>query len=120
MVAILFFALRLQDLRLQVLFIVLAIVTGIPACGFLEEEFGEDPKQATMDEAAGMAIALLAVPLTPLNVFLAFVLFRLFDVLKPQPARWAERLPKGVGIMADDLIAGVYARAVMAVLLWLL
>jgi len=119
-VAVLFFVVPLQDARLQILFIVFALVTGIPACGFLEEEFGVDPKQATMDEAAGMAITLLAVPLTPLNVFMAFVLFRVFDVLKPQPARWAESLHGGLGIMADDLIAGVYARAVMAVLLWLL
>ncbi len=119
-VAVLFFLLPVNDLRFQSLFVLLAVLTGIPACGYLEEEFGRDPKQATMDEAAGMAISLLAVPLTPLNVFVAFLLFRVFDVLKPQPARWAEGLPRGVGIMADDLIAGVYARAAMAVFLWLL
>ncbi len=119
-VALLFLLLPLNDLRLQSLFVLLALVTGIPACGYLEEEYGRDPKQATMDEAAGMAISLLAVPLNPLNVFVAFLLFRVFDVLKPQPARWAESLPGGVGIMADDLIAGIYARAAMAVFLWLL
>jgi phosphatidylglycerophosphatase A len=119
-VAVLFLLLPLSDLRLQLLFLLFTVVTGIPACGYLEEEFGRDPKQATMDEAAGMAISLLAVPLSPLNVFVAFFLFRLFDVLKPQPARRAERLPGGLGIMADDLIAGVYARIAMAVFLWLL
>lgn len=118
-VAILFLLVPIADLRWQLAFLVFTLLTGVPACSALEEEFGEDPKQATMDEAAGMAITLLAVPLDPLNVGIAFVLFRVFDVIKPWPGRAAESLPAGWGIMADDLVAGVYARVAMAVWLWL-
>ncbi len=117
-VALLFLVVPLQDLSLQLAFLAFTLLTGVPACGILEREFGEDPPQATMDEAAGMAISLLAVPLTPLNVLVAFVLFRLFDVIKPPPARVAERLPGGWGIMADDVLAGIYARLAMVVWLW--
>ena len=106
-VALLFLVVPLEPLGFQLPFL-------------LEEEFGDDPKQATMDEAAGMAVSLLAVPLTPLNVLAAFVLFRVFDVIKPPPARAAESLPGGWGIMADDVLAGIYARLAMVVWLWLL
>jgi phosphatidylglycerophosphatase A len=118
-VALLFFFVPIDGLGWQLAFVAFTVVLGVPACTALEEEFGEDPKQATMDEAAGMAITLLAVPLTPLNVMLGFVLFRVFDVLKPQPARAAEGLPGGWGIMTDDIIAGIYARLAMAAWLWL-
>ena len=118
-VALLFLLVPIDRLSWQLAFLAFTVLTGVPACGALEEEFGEDPKQATMDEAAGMAITLLAVPLTPLNVMIGFVLFRIFDVLKPPPARAAEALHGGWGIMTDDLIAGVYARLAMAAWLWL-
>ncbi len=76
-----------------------------------------DPKQFTLDEVSGQWLALLALPvgadagLTSLLTVLAgqFVLFRMFDVLKPAPARALERLPGGWGILADDLAAGLYA-----------
>jgi len=119
-VALLFLLVPIDDLSWQLGFLIFTVVTGVPACSALEEEFGEDPKQATMDEAAGMALSLLAVPLTPLNVGVAFILFRIFDVLKPWPGRAAEDLHGGWGIMTDDLVAGVYARIVMAVWLWVI
>ena len=119
-VALLFLVVPLTELRFQLSFLAFTLILGVPACGFLEEEFGEDPKQATMDEAAGMAVSLLAVPLNPLNVLVAFVFFRVFDVVKPPPARAAESLPGGWGIMADDVLAGIYARLAMAVWLWLI
>ncbi len=119
-VAVLFLVIPIEGLGVQLAFLVFTVVVGVPACGFLEREFGEDPAQATMDEAAGMAVSLLAVPLTPVNVLVAFLLFRLLDVVKPPPARRAEGLPGGWGIMADDLMAGVYTRLLMVVWLWLI
>lgn len=92
---------------------------GIPACRWLEDRYGEDPKQATVDEAAGMAITLFLVPLNPMTVGLGFLFFRVFDVLKPPPARALEDVPGGVGVMADDLAAGVYARAALGAAMWL-
>lgn len=73
----------------------------------------KDPGKVVVDEVAGQFIALIPVPfmLEPAwwAMILAFILFRLFDIVKPYPARKLESLPGGLGIMADDLIAGVYA-----------
>lgn len=116
-VAAVFWALQIDDLAVQLVLLVVFVVTGIPACSGLEREYGEDPKQATMDEAAGQTLTLLAVPLDPITVGVGFVLFRIFDVVKPPPARALESLHGGLGIMADDLAAGVYARIVLQ--LWI-
>jgi phosphatidylglycerophosphatase A len=70
---------------------------------------GKDPGAIVIDEVAGMLLAALLVPPTPLPLLAAFVLFRLFDVLKPFPANIAQRLRGGLGVMVDDLVAGLYA-----------
>jgi phosphatidylglycerophosphatase A len=82
----------------------------------------KDPGRVVIDEVAGQLIALLAVPLVidglwVVWILLAFLLFRFFDIVKPYPARRLESLPGGLGIMADDLIAGVYALLVLAVVI---
>jgi phosphatidylglycerophosphatase A len=107
----------LSSLPIQLGLLVVFVATGVIACGGLEREYGEDPKQATMDEAAGMVITLMAVPMTWPVVLTGFFLFRVFDVIKLWPARRLEDLHGGWGIMADDLAAGVHARIVLAVLL---
>ena len=114
-VAAAIWAVQLDTLWMQLVVLVVFVVTGIPACGGLERRYGEDPKQATADEAAGQTITLLGVPLDPLTVLVGFVLFRFFDVVKPPPARALESLHGGLGIMADDLMAGVYARIALQV-----
>jgi phosphatidylglycerophosphatase A len=101
----------------QAAFFLLNLIVGIPACGALEKLYGEDPKQATMDEACGMAVAMLGVPPTLGNCAVAFLLFRAFDVLKPPPARRLEDLPGGAGIVLDDVAAGIYTRVAMLVYL---
>jgi phosphatidylglycerophosphatase A len=80
----------------------------------------EDPSQVVIDEVSGQLIALtpLAYALPVINgagILLAFVLFRLFDIFKPYPIRRLERLHGGLGVMADDALAGVYA----GLLVWL-
>lgn len=77
----------------------------------------EDPSVVVVDEVAGMWVTLLFLPLTPLSAAVGFLLFRVMDVVKPFPARSFERLPGGWGIMADDLMAGVYANLVLRLLL---
>ena len=64
-------------------------------------------------------VALLFVPLTVQTVVAAFLLFRLADIFKPFPARRSEALPGGLGIMMDDLIAGVYANLAVQVMVYL-
>jgi phosphatidylglycerophosphatase A len=88
----------------------LAIQLGIPAGTIIERESGrEDPGQVVIDEVAGQWIALLASPVEIRHVLLAFVLFRVFDIVKPWPARQLEKLHGGFGIMMDDVAAGIYA-----------
>jgi phosphatidylglycerophosphatase A len=69
-----------------------------------------------IDEVAGLTLALLAVPRTLPVVVVAFLLFRIFDVVKPFPARPAERLPGGLGVVLDDLVAGLYTLIVLLAL----
>ncbi|MCB0346173.1 MAG: phosphatidylglycerophosphatase A [Bdellovibrionales bacterium] len=72
------------------------------------EEHG-DPKQIVIDEFAGMAVALVGVGTTIEHVFLAFIAFRFFDIVKLPPINKLEKLPGGLGITADDILAGIYA-----------
>jgi phosphatidylglycerophosphatase A len=74
-----------------------------------EEIFGKDGHQIVIDEACGMAISLLFVPKEIKGYVLAFFLFRIFDIIKPSPARSAEKLRGGWGVTLDDVVAGIYA-----------
>jgi len=79
----------------------------------------KDPGAIVIDEVVGQWIALIPAGLNPLGVVLAFLFFRAFDIAKPWPVGWADRQLKGAfGIMADDVIAGVYAAAAVYALLW--
>jgi phosphatidylglycerophosphatase A len=78
-----------------------------------------DPSIVVIDEIVGMWISLAGLAPGAVPFITAFVLFRLFDVLKPEPARSLERLPGGWGIMLDDVVAGVYANAGTRVVLFL-
>jgi phosphatidylglycerophosphatase A len=73
----------------------------------------EDPGIVVVDEIVGQWVSLLFLPLGPVTLGLGFLLFRVFDVLKPWPARQLERLHGGLGIMADDLAAGIYANLLL-------
>ena len=85
-------------------------VAGIPAASVVERESGsEDPGHVVIDEVAGQWFALIACPVDIRHVVLAFALFRLFDIVKPWPARQLEKLRGGLGIMMDDVAAGIYA-----------
>jgi phosphatidylglycerophosphatase A len=78
----------------------------------------EDPSAVVIDEVAAQWLVLLPAPLDPLAYAVAFLLFRIFDIWKPWPVRWADRHVKGgLGIMLDDLLAAVYAVVPVLVLL---
>lgn len=68
-----------------------------------------DPKVVVIDEWAGMLIALIGVPPALSSYLWAFLFFRIYDVIKPPPARQAERLPAGYGVVMDDVVAGLYS-----------
>ena len=91
---------------------VVGIITllGIPASAAASKRAGdEDPSFVVIDEVAGQLLTFFMIPFSAMNIVLGFVAFRTFDILKPWPIRKLEPLPYGIGIMADDLLAGVYA-----------
>jgi phosphatidylglycerophosphatase A len=75
----------------------------------------KDPGLVVVDEVAGQWITFVSLPFTPVVALAGFVLFRAMDVVKPWPARALERLPGGLGIMADDVAAGIYAQLILRV-----
>ena len=96
----------------------LAIMIGIPAATRVARATGlKDPQLVVIDEVAGQLITLIAVPLYWKTVFAGFILFRVFDTLKPPPVRQLESLPEGTGIVVDDVGAGLLALTVMQILL---
>ena len=84
-------------------------LAGVWSATRMERIYGHDPSAVVLDEVLGMAIALAAMPITLATCVLAFLFFRVFDILKLWPGRALERLPHGWGVMADDACAGVYA-----------
>jgi phosphatidylglycerophosphatase A len=97
---------------------VVATLIGIPAATVVARAIGsKDPQFIVIDEVAGQLVTLLGVPLAWKTFLAGFILFRVFDIWKPFPIRRLERLPGGSGIVVDDLGAGVYALAVMHLLL---
>ncbi len=95
-----------------------ATLIGIPAATRVVRSSGlKDPQFVVIDEVAGQLVALIAVPLAWRTFLASLILFRVFDILKPPPVRQLERLPKGAGIVVDDLGAGLYALGIMHLLL---
>jgi len=76
-----------------------------------------DPSEVVIDEVAGFFVTLFMLPLSWRSVVLGFILFRFFDIVKPWPIRRTERLKGGLGIVVDDLLAGVYAHLLLRVIL---
>jgi phosphatidylglycerophosphatase A len=99
----------------------LVFVVGVWAATATARRTGrKDPGLVVVDEIAGMWVAVLLMPFTAGVAIAAFFAFRAMDVVKPYPARDLERLPEGWGIMADDVMAGVYANLLVRVvaLVW--
>ncbi|PYM19691.1 MAG: phosphatidylglycerophosphatase A [Candidatus Rokuibacteriota bacterium] len=98
-----------------VVFFLLVTIVGTWAAHHAERALGgKDPGAIVIDEVAGMTLTVLAFPPTVGVLVAGFFLFRLFDIVKPFPARSSQRLRGGVGVMIDDLIAGAYALGVLA------
>ncbi len=76
----------------------------------------KDPSVIVIDEATGMLLALYCVPYSPLAVVLGFFLFRVFDILKPPPARQIDRRAGALAIMLDDVVAAIYTNLILQVI----
>lgn len=96
----------------------LATAIGIPAATLVARACGrEDPSHVVIDEVAGQMLTLIGAPLGWKAMLAGLILFRVFDISKPWPIRRLERLPEGLGIIVDDLGAGVYAFICLQLLL---
>jgi phosphatidylglycerophosphatase A len=96
----------------------MVMIIGIPASSIVEQESGrKDPGHIVIDEVAGQLIALIAVPLRWKYLVLSFILFRVFDIVKPPPVRRFEKFEGGAGIVLDDVGAGVYALVLLQLLI---
>jgi phosphatidylglycerophosphatase A len=91
---------------------------GVWSAGKAEKAFGRvDPGQVVIDEVLGQIITFIATPrVSWLGLIAGFILFRIFDIVKPFPARRAERFPGGWGIMLDDVVAGLYSLIALVIL----
>lgn len=98
---------------------VIVTALGIWTAQGVEKEWGKDSSRVVIDEAAGMMISLLFVPVTVPYVLTGFVLFRLLDITKPLLIRKTELLPGGWGVMMDDILAGVYTNLLLHTIMWL-
>lgn len=113
----LFWLLSRGGLPLELLGLAAVVFAGVPAAGRVAALTGaKDPQVVVVDEVAGFLLAMLGHPAAFLPLLEGFVLFRLFDIVKPFPIRRLERLPGGWGIVADDLAAGGYAWACLFLL----
>jgi phosphatidylglycerophosphatase A len=101
--------------------LVLTIFLGIWSANFAERHYGsKDPKPVVVDEMSGFLLTMLFIEPSIVNIALGFFIFRIMDILKPPPARWLEELKGGIGIVADDLVAGFYSNLVLQVVLFFL
>ena len=92
-------------------------IIGVYSTGFIEKSYKiQDPSYIIIDEWVGMWIALLFVPNETIWLVLSFVLFRLFDILKIYPVNKMEKLNGGMGIMLDDVVAGLYAGTITSII----
>ncbi|MBP1633704.1 MAG: pgpA [Acidobacteria bacterium] len=119
---VLFAAIRWAGMpALEVAVLLAVAASGVWAAGEAERHFGRtDPGYIVIDEVAGMLLTLLLVPVSRGGAVAGFLVFRLFDIVKPFGARQCERLPGGFGVMTDDLVAGLYGNLTMRLLVWLL
>jgi phosphatidylglycerophosphatase A len=102
---------------LELAVIVLLFTVGVWSASAAEKHFGGvDPAPVILDEVVGMLITLAFIPVTVTGAIVGFLLFRLFDVVKPWPANRLEGLHGGLGVMADDAMAGVYGNVAMRLL----
>jgi phosphatidylglycerophosphatase A len=91
----------------------LILALGIRASDAMEQVYGHDPGEVTIDEVLGMWVSLLFLPKTILVAAIAFFIFRILDIVKPYPARKFDNLHGGTGVMLDDVVSAVYTNLLL-------
>ena len=101
-------------LTLISLFSIIGIYTG----NKFEKVYGKDPAQCTIDEMVGMWITLLFIPKYIWYILIAFIIWRILDIIKPFPANIVEKIKGGWGIMLDDIVAGIYSLILVHIIVY--
>jgi len=106
-----------QTIAVLIVSVLAFFLLSLWVAGVSERHFGHDGSRIVIDEFCGYVFAVLLLPKTYLIYGAAFVLFRLLDILKPFPARRAESLPGGYGVVMDDVVAGVYTNLLLRLMM---
>jgi len=102
------------------LFIITLLIIGFPTSELAEHFSGKkDPKEIIIDDLSGMCISLLFIPQQLKYVFIGFVIFRMLDAFKIPPADYLEDFKGSIGIMGDDIIAGIYTNIILHIGIYL-
>lgn len=109
-------------LKSESILILVLVLVSVWIAHIAEKLAGQkDPKRVVIDEVCGMAVTMFALPFTPISAICGFALFRVFDILKPFPIRWVEKnVSGGLGIVLDDIIAGMVANALLRMGIYIL
>ena len=109
-----------EGLILGSVLVLIIPVAVIFSTRFSQAKNHSDPSQIVVDEIIGQMVCFLWIPISIFSLAAGFLMFRFFDIVKPFPVRTCERLPGGMGIVCDDVAAGLYAGVSLSILLWLL
>lgn len=111
-----------QSVLAYLLVVAVLFAFGVWCCDVCARELGvHDHPGIVWDEVVGYLLVMVAVPRTLVFVVAGFILFRIFDILKPWPIRWVDnRIHGGIGIMLDDVLAAVFAGLVLQLFRWFL
>jgi phosphatidylglycerophosphatase A len=100
--------------------LIFVLIVSIPISNKFEQHYGKDPAQCVIDEFIGMWISLLFVPKQFWYILATFIIWRILDIIKPFPAKNAEKLKGGLGIVMDDVISGIYTLIVIHFIIFLI
>ena len=117
--AILLWWVLLKDLNTYIFgaIIIIFLLIGIVVSNIIIDQSGDhDPSHIIIDELVGQWLALFLIPDGFFNIVISFILFRFFDIIKPWPIRLIEKFPKGLGVMSDDLTAGLITLVLIQVI----
>jgi phosphatidylglycerophosphatase A len=104
----------------RLIFVLVLLAISVYVSGQAEKIYQtKDDQRIVIDEIIGLQITMLPVAINVLNLCVAFVLFRIFDIIKPIPVRNLQGLPGGWGVVADDVAAGIYAAAILWLVVYL-
>tara|TARA_B100000700_G_C14763989_1_gene723467 strand:+ start:80 stop:553 length:474 start_codon:yes stop_codon:yes gene_type:complete len=108
---LIFFLLTSLNIYFNILSLVIFVLVSIIICNIANNYYSEDDsKKIVLDEIAGVFVATYNIDPTAFNIIAIFILFRLFDIFKPFPISYIdEKLKNGIGIVVDDVVAGIYA-----------